>query len=84
MATVAELEPGDVVSQGTESALFVTQTVHPIFPRLRLVIWQLGGGGWSFDALDARQEVGDVLPADVEQRQGRLRAALLGEDASDD
>lgn len=82
MATVAELAAGDLVSQGTMSAVFISRGVHPIWPTLMLVIWRLGDS-WSFDALDLYQEVGDVVPSTAADRQRRLRAALLGEKGSD-
>jgi hypothetical protein len=48
-----------------------------------LVTWKLrdpgGFRGWSFDALDLHQEVGDVAPSTAGERQGRLREILLGE-----
>ena len=81
MATVAELAAGDLVSQGGMSAVFISRGVHPIWPTLMLVIWRLGDG-WSFDALDLHQDVGDVAPSTVHDRQQRLRAALLGEDGN--
>lgn len=83
MATVAELAAGDLVTQAGMSAVFISRGVHPIWPALALVIWRLDNGGWSFDALDFRQEVGDVTPSDSRDRQQRLRAALLGEGGSD-
>jgi len=82
MATVAELAAGDLVSQGGMSAVLISRGVHPIWPTLMLVIWWLDGG-WSFDALDLHQEVGDVAPSSALERRARLRAALLGEDNAD-
>lgn len=83
MATVAELAAGDLVTQGGTSAVFIHRGVHPIWPALALVIWRLrdefGYLGWSFDALDFRQEVGDVMPSTADGRQARLREILLGE-----
>lgn len=83
MATVAELAAGDLVTQGGMSAVFISRGVHPIWPTLMLVVWRLcdsfGYLGWSFDALDLRQEVGDVTPSTVQDRQARLREILLGE-----
>jgi hypothetical protein len=86
VATVAELEPGDLVTNGAMSAVFISRTVHPIWPDLNLVIWRLPYDDpavrWSFDALSSRQEVGDVTPSVFVDRQARLRDALLGEDAT--
>lgn len=81
MATVAELAPGDLVTSGGTSAVFIARTVHPIWPDLNLVIWRVeddGYGHWSLDALSSRQYVGDVMPSTFREGQARLRAALLG------
>lgn len=77
MATVAELLPGDLVSQGGMSAVFITHCQHPIWPDLRLVIWRLDDGGWSHDALRHDQEVGVVQPGSQAELAARLREALL-------
>lgn len=83
MATVAELAAGDLVTSGPGSAVFLSRSVHPIWPTLMLVTWRLrdshGYLGWSFDALDLHQEVGDVTPSTARDRQARLREILLGE-----
>jgi hypothetical protein len=79
MSHVYELLPGDVVENdwigGPKRACFVAQTEHPVWPSLQLVIWRMDDGRWSHDALDARQEVGEVV-----QRGGAplARAALVG------
>jgi hypothetical protein len=77
MSRVDELIPGDLVTVPAVnmSATFVARTTHPIWPNLQLVIWRLDNGSWSHDALDARQEVGDVSPANDIDRKARLRAA---------
>lgn len=83
MATVAELAPGDLVTSGPMSAVFVARMVHPDHPTLMLVAWRLCaalGGGWSFDALDPRQHVGEVTPSAIADRADRLRAALTGKE----
>jgi hypothetical protein len=77
-ARVGDLLPGDLVTSGTESAVFVGSCRHPLWPLLRLVIWRLGDGGWSHDALGMVQEVGEVSPATEAERTERLRAALIG------
>lgn len=82
-ATVMELHPGDLVNQGHVQSTFVAQTVHPLWPHLRLVVWRVPEslglpGNWSHDALDPRQVVGTVVPATPYERTERLRAALLG------
>jgi hypothetical protein len=73
MATVIDLLPGDVVTQGPQQALFVASEPHPVHRELRLVIWMLDTGTWSLDALRADQEVGDVTPAPREDRWTRLQ-----------
>jgi hypothetical protein len=78
MTTVAELLPGDVVHIDTASATFIAETQHPLWPHLRLVIWRMADGGWSHDALDIRQDVGQAVPADLFARKAALTHALLG------
>ena len=77
MARVRELTPGDLVLLGGRAATFVAETAHPLWPKLRLVVWRLRGGEWSHDALGLDQEVGDVEPGGAEDRERRLREALL-------
>jgi hypothetical protein len=79
-ATVETLRPGQVVSipELGLSATFVQQAPHPIWPNLRLVIWKMADGSWSHDALDPRQDVGEIEPATPEALLANLRAALLG------
>lgn len=79
---VADLTPGDLIGNSGMSALYVAQAQHPIWPRLRLVIWRLSDGTWSFDALDSRQEVGERLSRNEPpgRRELRLRDALLSGD----
>lgn len=75
---VRDLQPGDEVRNAGLSAVFVVATQHPIWPSLQLVVWRMpDGNGWSHDALDARQEIGDVTPSTLEERMARLRKALL-------
>lgn len=76
MTTVQNLVPGDLVENSGASALFVAQTEHPIWPSLQLVIWRMPDGSWSHDALDARQDVGQIA-ADQVGNVERLRKALL-------
>jgi hypothetical protein len=82
MARIMDLLPGDKVTlpapEGLRSAVFVAQTQHPLWQRLRLVVWRLDSGEWSHDALDAAQVVGEVHPSTRAERIDRLRAALLG------
>lgn len=81
MTRLDELLPGDVVDLGPAHATYVAQAEHPIWPSLRLVVWRLGDGSWSHDALDARQDVGQARPATAAQRDQRLKLALLGRQA---
>jgi hypothetical protein len=80
MATVSALTPGDLVTSGPMSAVFITRTVHPDYPTLMLVVWRLthaaAGNAWSFDALDPRQEIGQITPSTIRERTDRLKAAL--------
>jgi len=82
MATVADLLPGDLVTNSIESAVFIACTPHPLYSGLMFVTWRLADGSWSHDALSAAQEVGDVTPADFAARRERLRAALTGKDGT--
>lgn len=77
---VCDLVPGDLVAIPTgDSAVYVAQTPHPLWPGLHLVIWRMPDGTWSHDALDARQVVGQVQESTLVERIGRLRWALLQE-----
>jgi hypothetical protein len=77
VSQVRDLMPGDLVSQGEMSAVYVAQCEHPIWPRMRLVIWKLDDGRWSHDALAFYQDVGAVTVSTDEERRERLRLALL-------
>lgn len=79
MTRIEELLPGNLVTaEFGRSATFVARCTHPLWPHLQLVTWKMDDGTWSHDALDHRQEVGDVEPSTFAQRQERLKAALLG------
>ncbi len=79
VSTVAELRPGDLVSNGGMSAVFVARAQHPLFAGFQLVIWRLLGGPekWSHDALYLSQDVGEVQPGGADERVRRLRESLL-------
>jgi hypothetical protein len=77
-ARLLDLIPGDEVTLAGRSAVFIARTDHPLYSILDLVIWRLDDGSWSHDALDPRQEVGEVTPSDLATRIGRLRSALGG------
>jgi hypothetical protein len=81
-AVVHLLRPGDVVEHAGERACHVAHLPHPIFSGLLLVIWMLerDGGSYSFDALNALQEVGELVTQTTQERARSLRRALrLGE-----
>lgn len=73
---VQDLQPGDA----TATACFVARTAHPLWPDLQLVVWRMAHGGWSHDALDPRQVVGNLMPASSGVRTARLQAALVDVD----
>jgi hypothetical protein len=78
VATVADLFPGDTVTQGGETAVFIAKAPHPAYATLYLVIWKLADGTWSLDALRGEQEVGDVLAAGGDARWHRVQQAFHG------
>jgi len=78
VAIVADLMPGDLVTLGPGSGVFVTSCRHPLYPMLQLVIWRLPDRSWSLDALHMQQHVGDLSPASSAERVTRLRDALAG------
>lgn len=55
---VRDLVPGDVVESIGQRAVFITATRHPYYGGLQLVVWRLADG-YSFDALNPNQVVGD-------------------------
>jgi hypothetical protein len=61
LATVSRLQPGDLVFNGADSAVFVTSTPHPFWPSMQLVLWKMNDGTWSHDALVSYQEVGKTF-----------------------
>jgi hypothetical protein len=78
MSTVRDLLPGDIVTlPGSEvSGVFITADHHATYPGLKLVVWKLSDGTFSFDALNLDQHIGQIQPAGPEQRQEQLRRAL--------
>lgn len=85
---VIDLQPGDRVTDEshTESATFLTQSRHPLYPTLQLVVWWLHSDArWSFDALSPVQYVGELdTPYGTfthDQRQENLRTILHGTEA---
>lgn len=77
-ARVIDLQPGDHVTNGGESAVFIVRTQHPVWAVLQLVVWRLQDGTASFDALSPDQEVGEVTPATPAERYDRLVDAVRG------
>jgi hypothetical protein len=77
VTALPELQPGDLVEHSGMRAVYVAQCRHPIWPHLQLVIWRLHDGSWSHDALDACQEVGQVMQATSAERRTQLRQALI-------
>jgi len=77
-ARVVHLQPGDLVTNGGMSAVFIARTVHPVWPVLQLIVWRLDDGTASFDALRSDQEVGEVAPATSAERYDRLVEAVRG------
>lgn len=82
MTRVEQLVPGmKVIMPSGDQATFVAQTTHPLWPHLQLVVWRMPENWapdvWSHDALDARQDVGAVVPCSSIERATNLRHALL-------
>jgi hypothetical protein len=77
---VSELTPGDLICPevgGSPSwAVFITSCHHPLWPGLRLVIWRMPDGSYSFDALMPGQEVGVLQAQGKEQKERSVRWAL--------
>jgi hypothetical protein len=78
MTRVEELVPGMKVNMPNgEQATFIIRTTHPIWQHLQLVVWRMPDD-WSHDALEARQDVGTVVPSTSYEREVNLRDAFLG------
>jgi hypothetical protein len=75
---VCDLKPGDVVEQPFGSATFIAHAAHPLYMALRLVVWQLDNGTYSFDALELGQEVGKRKEMGFRERLLNLHQALKG------
>jgi len=77
---ISSLIPGDrithmaTLADGCSTAVFVGSMPHPLYMGLRLVIWRMGDGSWSHDALSAQQEIQGVL--DPTARKENLRWAF--------
>lgn len=77
MTALSELRPGDEVHQDGQSAVYVAQVTHPVWPDLKLVIWRMRDGSWSHDALAPHQDVGEAdVTASLAERRKRLINAL--------
>lgn len=71
MTALRDLKPGDEVVVLDRVGVFVASGEHPKYAGLLLAIWWLDGR-WSFDALDARQDVGECTPSSRQDREHRL------------
>lgn len=79
MRRVIDLQPGEVIRNGSHRAVYLMQTKHPIWAQFQLVAWWVEngpeGGYWSFDALSPGQIVGEsILGVDYD---AQLRKVLL-------
>lgn len=74
---VDELAPGDVIEMVGRRACYIAQTEHPLWPHLRFVVWRMGDGWWSHDALSASQDVGRAVVVMGVPQSEILRSALL-------
>jgi len=85
MIRLIDLAPGDVVTIGTSKACYVGRVdPHPLWPRMSLVIWRMGTGGWSLDALSyayvingESETVGVDGPEAASRRAKALHNALM-------
>ncbi len=75
---VIDLLPGDAVRNGPDSATYIAQAPHPLWPNLQLVVWLMGDGQLNLDALQPGQELLCVERSTPGDRQQRLRDALTG------
>jgi hypothetical protein len=76
---LAHLVPGDITDLGQRSAVFIDRhQPHPFYPDgfLALATWRLDDGSYSFDALDPRQDVGEVRSTTIETRRAALAWGL--------
>jgi hypothetical protein len=85
---VEELRPGMVFTPsvpGMPSMIFITQSRHPLWPGLQLVVWRgVDDDQVIFDALDARQVLeGRVHEVDRETQMAWLRRGVLGRRGSE-
>lgn len=82
---LSELIPGQIVSLDNDRATFVAMhTPHPRYPNLVLALWHVHPSSWlgttdyrwSHDALDARQDIGELAP-EIDQSVEASWARLL-------
>jgi hypothetical protein len=84
MTRIQDLVPGDIVESHFSVATFITQTAHPPYSGLQLVVWRVHehhletreAPFWSLDALSSLQAVGHVPELSDNQREHNLREAL--------
>lgn len=79
---VRDLIPGDVLEHEGDHSLFVFigTTDHPLFPKMKMVIWWQWNRGYVLDALDERQELPFIKMQRYPDKAGAeqvLRLALL-------
>ena len=84
LATLSRLQPGDLVFNAEESAVFLTATTHPIplygGRGLSLVLWRMNDGRLQMDCLTPYQEVGKRLVQTHSERLDRLAKAFFDHD----
>jgi hypothetical protein len=90
MTTVRDLRPGEVIElHGDCATVVAVHHPHPKYPTLSMVIWRVFEGPlfkarWSVDALDPRQEVGELstaFPQDLDARWTRIKELFPTEDS---
>lgn len=77
---VSELHPGMQLKDPIMGQVntFIAQCSHPYYHGLQLVIWRLGNGELSFDALSAQQVLfGDPIPGNLETWKQNVKEAML-------
>jgi hypothetical protein len=59
--------------------IFIARCSHPFYEGFQLVIWRLGDGTISLDALSVMQDVGIPVESTYGDRRANLKKALHGE-----
>lgn len=77
--TVENLICGDVIELAGRRGTFLGASPHPTYPHpIRLVVWRLDDGNLSFDALDYRQHVGELV-SPLQGWKQRLELAMAAD-----